>query len=386
MSVTFPTSLKTIDFWAFKGCTSLTSVKVPEGATAGEFSFADCTGLRSLNIGGEEKIQNRRLLSARSGRGLLAAGEEETVSTKIGRCAFYGCSSLEEATIGKTVDEIGGGAFGGCDSLSTVNVEEGNDNYKSENGMLLTKDGATLVSAFGEETSVTVPDGVVTVSGSAFAGYATLQSVVLPSGVTTIGEAAFSNATVFATITIPSTVTSIGANAFMDTVLATVNVEKGDTARVKTLVEATGYAGMVAYVESGSEPATEWPADTSTVEGQTAAEAYGVTGDLATADAKKLADWAKENSVEFGGTIITDAYLLNCANTAEAVKSATETAKDAIKITKIEFDSEGNPVLTKPDTYGNGRVVVEGAASMTTPMKWFDQTSGDKFFRTKLVP
>lgn len=386
LSVTFPTSLKTIDFWAFKGCTSLTSVKVPEGATAGEFSFADCTGLRSLNIGGEEKIQNRRLLSARSGRGLLAAGEEETVSTKIGRCAFYGCSSLEEATIGKTVDEIGGGAFGGCDSLSTVNVEEGNDNYKSENGMLLTKDGATLVSAFGEETSVTVPDGVVTVSGSAFAGYATLQSVVLPSGVTTIGEAAFSNATVFATITIPSTVTSIGANAFMDTVLATVNVEKGDTARVKTLVEATGYTGTVAYNDSGSEPATEWPADTSTVEGQTAAEAYGVTGDLATADAKKLADWAKENSVEFGGTIITDAYLLNCANTAAAVEAATETAEEAIKITAISFNELGEPVLICPDSYGNGTVVVEGAASLTTPMKWHDKTSGDKFFRTVLKP
>ncbi len=388
LSVTFPTSLKTIDFWAFKGCTSLTSVKVPEGATAGEFSFADCTGLRSLNIGGEEKIQNRRLLSARSGRGLLAAGEEETVSTKIGRCAFYGCSSLEEATIGKTVDEIGGGAFGGCDSLSTVNVEEGNDNYKSENGMLLTKDGATLVSAFGEETSVTVPDGVVTVSGSAFAGYATLQSVVLPSGVTTIGEAAFSNATVFATITIPSTVTSIGANAFMDTVLATVNVEKGDTARVKTLVEATGYTGTVAYNDSGSEPATEWPADTSTVEGQTAAEAYGVTGDLADVNAKALADWAKENSVEFGGTIITDAYLLNCANTAAAVEAATETAEEAIKITAISFNELGEPVLTCPDSYGNGTVVIEGASSLTTPIQWHDKTSGDKFFffRTVLKP
>ena len=143
---------------------------------------------------------------------------------------------------------------------------------------------------------------------------------------------------------------------------------------------------MTLYAHWTEDSATDWPADTSTVEGQTAAEAYGVTGDLATADAKKLADWAKENSVDFGGAIITDAYLLNCANTAAAVEAATETAEEAIKITAITFDSEGNPVLTCPDSYGNGTVVIEGAASLATPMQWHDKTSGDKFFRTVLKP
>ena len=95
---------------------------------------------------------------------------------------------------------------------------------------------------------------------------------------------------------------------------------------------------------------------------------------------------AKANSVDYDATIITDAYVLGCANTAEAVAVATPVAEEAIKITAITFDSEGNPVLACPDSYGNGRAVVEGAASLTSPMQWHEKTSGDKFFRTVLKP
>ena len=149
-------------------------------------------------------------------------------------------------------DEIGGGAFGACPKLTTVTLQN-NDNFTTDNGMLLTKDGATLVSVYGSNTSVTVPEGVAAIKEGACAGGGMLQSVVLPSGVTTIGEAAFSNATAFASITIPSTVTTIGANAFYGTVLATVYVAKGDTARVKALVEGTGYMAAVTYVEPDDE-------------------------------------------------------------------------------------------------------------------------------------
>ncbi len=382
IEVRFPEN-STIGRFAFFS-SGITYVFVDKGGQVGSLAFAECKNLARAIIADKESTSGSKLLLSTKGRRLLGAKSED--ATGIADHAFFGCSDLESVALGKSVDSVGQGAFSGCPKLATFNVDPENDNYKSENGMLLTKDGATLISAFGEETSVTVPEGVVTVSGSAFAGNTTLQSVVLPSGVTTIGEAAFSNATAFATITIPSTVTSIGANAFMDTVLATVNVEKDDTARVKTLVEATGYTGMVSYVESGSEPATEWPADTSTVEGQTAAEAFDITGDLATADAKKLADWAKAKGVDFGGTIITDAYLLNCANTAEAVATEIEAAKEAIKITAITFDSEGNPVLTCPEAYGNGKVEVQGSINIGASAEWHTKQTGDKFFRTKLVP
>ena len=378
-----PDSVKTIGDSAFWK-TGIRRLTLPKGVDIAHWAFAQCSNLEYVNIGGEVLMAPPKKKFLAKGR-LLGATPSNPDAISIGKNAFSGNKKLESVTIGSAVEDIGGGAFSGCPNLITVTLQN-NDNFVIEDGVLLTKDRTTLVSVYGSNTSVTVPNSVTAIQEFAFANDETLTNAVLQSGVTTIGEGAFSNATAFASITIPASVTTIGVNAFFDTDLATVYVAKGDTARVKTLVEGTGYTGTVSYVESGSGPATDWPADTSTVEGQTAAEAFDITGDLATADAKKLGDWAKENSVEFGGAIITDAYLLNCANTASAVEAATETAEEAIKITAITFDSEGNPVLTCLATYGNGKVVVEGAESLTSPIQWHDKASGDKFFRTVLKP
>jgi uncharacterized repeat protein (TIGR02543 family) len=244
--LTIPNGVTVIGDMAFWRCTALESVTVPKGVDIGMFAFYGCSSMTSVNIAGE--VTRMRL----SSRMLLRATSSNPDATSVGGFAFYECSNLTSATIGSAVDEIGGGAFGACPKLTTVTLQN-NDNFTTDNGMLLTKDGATLVSVYGSNTSVTVPEGVAAIKEGACVGDGKLQRVVLPSGVTTIGEAAFSNATAFATITIPSTVTSIGANAFCDTVLATVNVSKGDTARVKGLVEGTGYAAAVTYVEPGED-------------------------------------------------------------------------------------------------------------------------------------
>ncbi len=235
-----PGSLREIGSWSFENCTSLTSVVIPDSVTLIDWgAFENCHALRSVNIGGEEKLLNARSFAAASGRRGLAASSEKSMT--IARFAFSSCGDLENATIGKWVDQIGGGAFSGCPKLKNVTVEEANDNFVFSDGMILTKDGETLVSAFGDKTAITVPSGVVTVDQGAFAGYSTLTSVVLPNSVTMIGEAAFSNATKFATVTIPSSVTSIGENAFVDTRLATVYVTEGDATRMEGLVAGTGY-------------------------------------------------------------------------------------------------------------------------------------------------
>ena len=389
--ISLPSSLTTIGSWAFENCTSLAELTIPRGVTIGLSAFAHCTGLVSVNISGEVKRRTKKMslrLSAAAPTTLLGTSNPD--ATTVGGYAFYGCDALEDVVIGATVEDIGGGAFSGCRSIRSMDVEAGNDNYMSVDGLFLTKDGATLISAFGNETEITVTNSVVTIETGAFAGYLTLTNVVLQSGVETIGEAAFSNATAFATITIPSTVTTIGANAFCGTALATVNVAKDDTARVKALVEGTGYAAKVAYVEPGSEPAG-WPADTSEVAAQTAAEAFGITeGPLTNVNAKALADWAKDpakGNVGYAemGSIIPEAFLLDCANTAAAVEEAAEVAVEAIRITAISFDSEGNPVLTHPATYGNGTVVLQGKAALGSSSAWHDgKQAGDHFFRTEL--
>ena len=409
--INLPASLTLIENSAFWGCSSLESVRIPEHATVQYFAFHSCTGLESVYIGKGATLQNNVFVGCTGIKSVNVAASEATPlrrklkmmsasakgmpllgalsnpdATTLGDYAFYGCSDLESVALGSTVEDIGGGVFAGCPKLTTVTVEDGNDSYMAVDGMLLTKDGSTLVCAFGSETSVSVTSSVTRVSSGAFAGYATLTNVTLQSGVVTIGEAAFSNATAFATITIPSSVTAIGANAFCDTALATVYVAKGDKARVKALVEGAGYLEAATYVELGDEP-TDWPETPSSVAGQTASEAFGVTGELANAKADDLATWAKAKGVDFSDKddIIPDAFLLNCANTAAAVEEATEDAEEAIAITEITIDENGVPQLTYPAEYGNGQVVVQGSATLGGQDSWHDgKQPGDFFFRTVL--
>ena len=122
--------------------------------------------------------------------------------------------------------------------------------------------------------------------------------------------------------------------------------------------------------------------------GDTAGETYGITGDLAAADAVELTEWATGvGSVTFAkkDTINIDCFLLNIANNSTAQEIQDE--KDEF-VVNISFDSEGKPVITGPGakTY-NGKLVIYGSADLTTPKaNWDEKTTGDKFFYGKLVP
>ena len=63
-------------------------------------------------------------------------------------------------------------------------------------------------------TSVTIPNSVTTIGGSAFSGCSALTSVTIPNSVTTIGEAAFYYCSALTSVTIPNSVTKIGSSAF----------------------------------------------------------------------------------------------------------------------------------------------------------------------------
>ena len=130
---------------------------------------------------------------------------------------------------------IGPYAFSGCGGLLSITVGEGNANYTSRDGFLLSKDGQTLlqgvngdvtvpsgVTSIGYEafrdcsglTSVTMPDGVMNIGSLAFYGCNGLRSVSIGNGVTNIGNQTFQNCSGLTSVTIPNSVTSIGSYAF----------------------------------------------------------------------------------------------------------------------------------------------------------------------------
>lgn len=155
-------------------------------------------------------IENGVLTGAETGG--AAAVEIPKEATEIGEYAFAGCDGLKNVSIHAGVAKIGEYSFYRCKDLESFEVAPGNPSYKSAGGMLLTKDGKTLVAGAGGDTAV--PEGVGGIGPAAFHGRASLRSVAIPASVTDIAAAAFYGCAGLTNATMEAGVASIGDWAF----------------------------------------------------------------------------------------------------------------------------------------------------------------------------
>ena len=126
---------------------------------------------------------------------------------------FYGCQGLTSVTIPDSVSSIIGSAFLGCSNLTDFSVDPQNNFYMFKDGFLLTKDGETLVKGINRQGSIIIPDSVTSIGNYALAGN-NLTSVMIPNTVTSIGDGAFFVSEKLTNVTIPNSVTNIGEEAF----------------------------------------------------------------------------------------------------------------------------------------------------------------------------
>ena len=136
--------------------------------------------------------------------------------TSIGWYAFHECDRLNDVYIGKGVATIDTTAFIGCDNLVNITVNEDNQNYKSIDGNLYTKDGKTLLQyAIGkEDTMFTIPSYVTEIGSYAFKYCTNLVNINIPNNVITIGGSAFYDCINLIGVTIGKNVIEIGSWAF----------------------------------------------------------------------------------------------------------------------------------------------------------------------------
>ena len=219
----------------FEGCISLETVKLSGNIlNIGKGAFANCTSLRSFTV--PEMVTEIEAGTFQNCESLASVTLSERVE-RVGKDAFSGCVLTEiqlpskvtnikenafsgnkftEITLPAALTELGANAFAGCEQLQAISVGEGSASFSASNGVLYDKAGTKLLLCpAGKEGSFTIPRRIKEIAESAFKDCSRITELILPSALTTIGKTAFAGMNL-ERIEISSEVTEIAADAFMN--------------------------------------------------------------------------------------------------------------------------------------------------------------------------
>ena len=111
-------SVTSIGASAFRECSGLTSVTIPNSVTSiGDYVFYNCSGLTSITI--PNSVTSIGYGAFQQCKYIESVIIPNSV-TSIGDFAFYGCSGLTSVTISNSVTSIGRDAFNECNSIKKL--------------------------------------------------------------------------------------------------------------------------------------------------------------------------------------------------------------------------------------------------------------------------
>lgn len=275
-SIRFDNYVTSIPSQAFKDCTTLESIYLPEGVTyIAPDAFEGCTNLKYIISPNSTNysmfIYNGELMAVAPSvkelvipEGVKIVGQNIFTNSKVEKIvfpksmenikyrafyqhptlqsvvfngytniddyAFNGCYSLESVTyaVGNEYGsyKIGSNAFEKCEKLKTVQFAEGLYSLGSLGSYAFSESGLIEIiipgANIGEKAfygcqslqRVNIEEGTSYIGVSAFEGCRSLENIVLPKSVEEIRKSAFAYNTKLKSINIPESVTSIGGSAF----------------------------------------------------------------------------------------------------------------------------------------------------------------------------
>lgn len=188
---TYRTSDNKVSDYMFFNCKALVNLHLPNNATnVGAYALADCHRLSALSL--PNSVTSFGPYAFQNDISLLRMPMPNSLAT-IGKMAFYGCNGITELTIPQHVREIGDGILMACENIARINVESGNTNFNSQDGVLYSYsfDELFVYPANKASDDYTVKEGVFRIAPYAFIDAKNLNIVDLPSTLTSIGTDAF---------------------------------------------------------------------------------------------------------------------------------------------------------------------------------------------------
>ena len=135
---------------------------------------------------------------------LLSVSIPDSV-TFIGNYAFWNCTALKRAVVGRGVNTLNLGTFMGCTSLVQVDLPDS-----------LTSLGDGVFQNCTALSTVVLPETIEALGDKCFSNCTSMESIALPRTITTIARNCFRGCTSLSTVIMPGAVEYIGPRAFQE--------------------------------------------------------------------------------------------------------------------------------------------------------------------------
>lgn len=213
LSVNIPPQVTEILSYTFGSTFALQQITIPNTVLNIRDNAFEACGLTSVSLPSSVVCGAYVFRNSTALLSIVFESGRVTIPTAV----CVGCIRLNSVTFPNTLDLIGGSAFSGCTALRTISFPSSLryiDIYAFSGSGL---------------TNVTFPSSIAYIGTGSFGNLSSLLTVTFPSTQFNIGDYAFSSSPLLTTLVLPNGVSSIGEQAFRNSGLQSVTIGSGLT-------------------------------------------------------------------------------------------------------------------------------------------------------------